>query len=93
MIKRHQVRTCCGTKGYVFEVDKPVKREHMPAFQKAGYAVPPQYHKSGMFHVQIKGLVATAPFGTTKVQVRCSSGICRQLFDSFANLLEQVTRK
>jgi hypothetical protein len=90
MIKRHHVKSCCGSKGYIFETDKPIKKCHLGAFKAAGYLSPPHYNKVGVFYAEHKGLVATASFGSTRIQVRCSSGRCRQLLDSFANLLEQT---
>jgi hypothetical protein len=90
MIKRHHVKSCCGSKGYIFETSKPIRREHVSVFKEAGYLTPPHYNKVGVFYAEHKGLVATAAFGSTRIQVRCSSGRCSQLMDSLANLLERI---
>jgi hypothetical protein len=93
MIKRHLVKSCCNSKSYIFETEKPVNKSHLQTFVKAGYLTPEHYTKSGMFYVQFKGLVAQGAYGNNKIQVKCNSGRCQQLLNSFANLLDQCTHK
>lgn len=93
MIKRHKTKSCCGSQAYIFETQMPVMRQHLDAFKKEGFAVPAHFEKSGVFYVELKGLVATTSFGGTKVQVRCHSANCPHLMNTFANILDRLTAK
>lgn len=94
VIKRHLVKSCCGSRSYIFEAESAINKSHLAEFQKQGYRVPPNYEKNGMFYVELhRSLIATASFGATKVSVRCNASNCSQLMDSFANTLDQLTRK
>jgi hypothetical protein len=93
MIKRHVVKSCCGSKAFIFETESAVNKGHLAAFTSAGYSVPEHYTRSGVFYVQFKGLIATGAFGSTKLQVKCSSANCGQLLDAFAATLDEQTHK
>jgi hypothetical protein len=92
MIKRHHTKSCCGKKAYIFESSKPITQTHIQPFKKAGWASPDHYRKVGVFYIEHKGVSATGPFGSTRLQVKCSagSGLCRQLLDSLANTIERI---
>lgn len=93
-IKRHLIKSCCGSRAYIFEAETAINRSHLVEFTKKGYRTSPHYEKTGIFYVELhRSLIATASFGATKVSVRCTSPNCSQLMDSFANTLDQLTRK
>lgn len=97
-MKRHLVKSCCGGKGYVFELDAPISKSNLDYFRQQGYALNDQYTRVGVFYVERNGLTASGSFGGKKLQVRCSgSANCSQLLDhlenSFTNLLSLSLQK
>lgn len=91
MITRHILKSCCGGKSYILQTEKPVKKSHISTFEKSGYLVPSHYNKAGLFFVQKNGLIATAPFGSTKIQIRASGRIGVNLITEFETLLDELT--
>ena len=92
-IIRHKVQSCCGHNSFIFECNKPVKKNCVEHFRKAGYITPQNFIISGVFYVAIKNLIATAAFGSTRIQIKCYGNNCRQLMDDFAILLDQFVNK
>jgi len=85
-MKRHLVKSCCGGKGYVFELDGPVAKKDLAFFRDAGYATSEVYTRVGVFFVEKQGMTASGPFGGTKIQVRCGGAAnCSQLLDGLEN--------
>ena len=93
VIRRHVVKTCCGQKQYIFECETAIRKTHLPAFKQAGYAFPPRLLKSGLFYVLKPNFVASAHFGSTKIQVRASGPKAVQLMNEFEKLLDSLTKK
>lgn len=93
MIVRHAVKSCCGSKAFIFETETAVNKNHLEKFKSLGYIAAEQYTKAGMFCVTFQGLVATASFGATRINIRCSSANCENLLNSFENTLDELTRK
>jgi len=92
VIKKQVLKVCCGGKSVIFHTQTAVKKPHIQAFEKAGYATLPHFYKAGLFYVQKGGLNATSSFGSTKVQVRCSDKY-NQALDDFEQLLDKLTSK
>lgn len=93
MIKKHTVKSCCGSKSFIFEIDTPISKAHLEQFSKLGYLTPGQFTRSGIFYVQKQGLIARASFGTTKISVVCNSKSCQQLLAEFETTLDDFTKK
>lgn len=90
-MKKTLVKSCCGSRGYIFELDAPLARTSLPEFKNAGYTCSETYTRVGVFHVEKNGLTATGPFGGTKIQVRCGgSANCAQLLDNLENTFNIV---
>ena len=92
MIKKHTVKSCCGNKSYILELESAVTKSHLETFKKLGYLTPKQFTRSGIFYVQREGLIARASFGTTKVSVSCNSKGCPQLMAALENTLDSLTK-
>jgi hypothetical protein len=85
-MKRTLVKSCCGSKGYIFELDAPLAKSALATFKQEGYNSSETYTRVGVFYVEKNGLTATGPYGGTKIQVRCGgSANCSQLLDSLEN--------
>ena len=94
MIKKQRARSCCGNRqNHIWELESPLTKQHLQAFNDAGYITPVHMTRAGMFFVESKGLIASAPFGTTRVQIKCTQRNCTQLLSSLENLLERLTSK
>jgi hypothetical protein len=85
-MKRHLVKSCCGGKGYIFELDVPISKAALSTFKSAGYKTSEVYTRVGVFFVEKNGLTASGPYGGTKMQVRCGGAAnCSQLLDNLEN--------
>jgi hypothetical protein len=85
-MKRTLVKSCCGSKGYIFELDAPLAKSALATFKQEGYNSSETYTRVGVFYVEKNGLTATGPYGGTKIQVGCGgSANCSQLLDSLEN--------
>lgn len=93
MIVKHVVKSCCGGKSFVFQTQKPVTKEILDKFLNQNYTTSNIYTNNGIFRVEKQGLIATASFGTTKVNVNCTSKGCDSLLSEFQNLLDEYTKK
>jgi hypothetical protein len=86
MITRHFIKSCCGGKGYVFELDKPISKQALEVFKQEGFNTSDVYTRVGVFFVEKQGITASGPFGGTKMQVRCGGASnCYQLMDTLEN--------
>jgi len=90
MITKHIVKSCCGSSGFIFEMDKPIKKNQMTLFQDNGYLIPEVYLNAGIAYIQKQFLIATGSFGSTKLSVRCNGGTCTELLNEFESLLEKA---
>lgn len=91
MIIKHAIKSCCGGgKAFIFQTQSPVRKNHIEAFEKAGFVTLPHYVKSGLFYIQRGGLVATASFGSTKIQVRCANANA-DIMAQFEKILDELT--
>ena len=92
-MKRTLVKSCCGSRGYVFELDGPLSRAALATFKQEGYSSSETYTRVGVFHVEKNGLTATGPYGGNKIQVRCQgSANCSQLLDNLENTFKIVAQ-
>ena len=91
LIVKHAIKTRCGGgRSFIFQTQTPVRKNHIEAFEKAGFVTLPHYVKSGLFYIQRGGLVATASFGSTKIQVRCSNSSA-DIIAKFEQILDELT--
>jgi hypothetical protein len=91
-MKRHPIKSCCGSRSYLFELDAPISKEALKIFKDAGYAVNDVYTRVGVFHVEKSGLIANGSFGGMKIQVRCSgSANCGLLLDHLENTFKIIS--
>jgi hypothetical protein len=88
--KRHLVKSCCGSVAYLFEISQPVTPKTLDFFKHAGYTTSEIHQKIGVFFVEKQGLMATGPYGSNKIQVRCMSANCSQMLDAFDNTLTEA---
>jgi len=90
-MKRTLVRSCCGSKAYIFEIDGPLAKSALATFKQEGFTSSETYTRVGIFYVEKNGLIATGPYGGTKFQVRCSgSANCAQLMDNLENTFQKA---
>lgn len=85
MVKRNLVRSCCGSKGYILELDAPITKQTLTAFKEAGYKTAEHYTRVGVFYAHKDGITANGPFGGMRIHVRCGSANCSKLLDSLEN--------
>lgn len=90
-MKRHLIKSCCSGKGYILELDKPLSKSNLSFFKKAGYTISNMYTNVGVFFVEKGGMTASSPFGSMKLNIRCSAGVnCSQLVDNLENTFTTI---
>jgi hypothetical protein len=90
MIKRRVVKSCCGHRSLIFEAEKPIRNFQLFVLEGAGYSVPANFKKAGIFYVSKGRLIATSSFGTNLIRVKCGGDNCDQELDEFEKILEQA---
>jgi hypothetical protein len=92
-MKRTLVKSCCGSRGYIFELDAPLSKNALITFKQEGFSSSETYTRVGVFYVEKNGLTATGPYGGTKIQVRCGgSANCSQLLDHLENTFKMLVQ-
>lgn len=90
-MKRTLIKSCCGGHGFVLELENPVQKNHLQKFLDSGFATNDTYTRVGVFYVTKTGLTASAPYGGTKIQVRCGgSANCSQMMDNLENTFKEL---
>jgi hypothetical protein len=89
-LKRHVVKSCCGSSNIIIETEKPIRKPQSKVFREAGYFLPENFFQAGIFYVQLKQLIATASYGTNKINIRCSGADCESQLAEFESLLERA---
>ena len=91
-MKKILVKSCCGGQQYVYTLDSAIKKSHIESFKESGYIVPQHFYEAGLFYVQKDGVIASSPFGSTKIKVRFSQKAQDQL-QKFEELIKSLTTK
>lgn len=89
MIKRHQVKACCGKSNIILEAPSAIRKHQVSVFEGAGYSAPQSHKDIGIFYVRGDGVVATAPYGSRRITVYCGKN-CDEKIDAFEKLLEKA---
>jgi len=90
-VKRHFVKSCCGSSSIILELDTQVSKSFLIAFRQHGYAVNEMYTKVGVFWIERGGLSASAPFGSSKLSVKCHQSVnCSLLIDHLENTFKII---
>ena len=90
LIKKHKIKSCCGSEASIFETERPIRKYQVDIFRTSGFNVPPNFLKHGIFYVTNGKLVATGPYGSNRINVKCSGNECGKLLFEFENLLKKA---
>lgn len=93
LVTRDQIKSCCGSASFVFQLKKAIKKSHISLFKAQGYSVPKNFLDIGIFYVQKGNLVATASFGATRISVRCNGNDCGKMMDELQLLFEVALKQ
>lgn len=88
MVECRVVKSCCNSLAWLFIIAKPISRAHINLFVQAGFQVPENFVKSGLFYAKKNSFIASASFGLTKLNARGSN--CEKIRDEFLELLKRV---
>lgn len=88
--QRNIIKSCCGSSNLILTTDKPIRKSQVRVFRDNGFFIPENFFQSGILYVQKGTLIATASFGSTRINVRCSGADCESMMKSFEILLEQA---
>ena len=90
-IKRHEIPACCGKKQTILELPFALMREHIEAFS-AVFRVSERHSKFGILSMQDRNLLATAPFGTNRLNLKCKNADCKDSIESLERIIETLTK-
>lgn len=90
MPTRRVTKGCCGRTSILMVADKPIMKNHIPIFKQAGFLVPDNYQKAGLFYAKKGAMIATATFGIKNINIRCSGSGCQESINEFEALLKKV---
>ena len=88
MIKRHNVKSCCGRSNIIIEIPIAIRQHHAGMFEAAGYTAPQSHKDIGVFYIRGNGIIATAIYGSRKITIYCSGSDCDDKITSFEKILE-----
>jgi len=91
-VKQYVVKSCCGSSTTILEVSKPLRKYQVDVFKQAGYVIPDNFFNAGIFYAQKGGLIATASFGTNRINLKISAN-GNDLVPEFSQLLEEAVLK
>jgi hypothetical protein len=89
-LKRNVVKSCCGSSNIIITIDKPIRKSQMHVFREAEFFVPENFFQAGIFYIQNKQLIATASFGSNRINLRCTGSDCEAQISFFEILLEKA---
>jgi len=90
MVQRRVTKGCCGRTSILMISEKPIMKSHVALFKAAGFIVPDNYQKAGLFYAKKGSMIATATFGIKNVNIRCSGTGCQNSINEFEALLKKV---
>lgn len=87
------IQSCCGSEAFVYTLKKPVMSEHITIIEDAGFKVLSHFVKVGVIQASKKNLHFTVTIGQNKVNARCYSKKCKDLWDSLESVLNKIEVK
>lgn len=91
MIKREELKSCCGGKSIILRADKAIQKEHLAHFIAVGYTSPAHFANSNIFYVEKNKFIVTGSFGSSRFNAKCSNApSCEQRLTEFEVLLTSI---
>lgn len=90
MVERRVVKGCCGRKAVLMISTVALEKCHIPLFKQAGYIIPENYAKAGLFYAKKGTFIATATFGLKNINIRCSGSGCEELISAFEAIIKTI---
>lgn len=91
-VERFTIQACCGRTSLIFKTDQGLTKGHLDSLVKLGFKEAEHFTKAGILYVDNPDLIVTGPFGSDKLQVKCTSRVkdCTQKINDFEVLLQQL---
>jgi hypothetical protein len=84
------VQSCCGKKAAVATIPSAIKKSGAQIFRDAGWFVPENYFKIGIFYAQKDNFVVNAAYGAVQLHVKCAGDNCQELTKKFEELISKA---
>lgn len=91
-LTKKKLESCCGSEAYTYILKTPILKKHVKLFEDEGFRILSHFFKSGMLQATKKGLIVTAMFGSSNLNVRCSGKNCTALWDDFDRVVGAVEK-
>jgi hypothetical protein len=88
-IKKHEIPACCGKKQTILETPFALMREHIEAF-KTVFRVSEKHASYGILAIEDANLLATAPFGSNRLNLKCKTASCGESLESLERIIETL---
>ena len=73
----------------MFELDKPIEKQHLQLFQNTQFTQAPSYSRLGLVYLESNNLIAHGSIGSSRIQVKCKNNKC----DNDIIELEEILKK
>jgi hypothetical protein len=80
----------CGKPQTIYEVNFPININTLQFFIKNNFIEKKSYTKIGIMYVDNKELVLIGTIGSNKIEVKCKTSNCKELLNSFEDLLSKI---
>lgn len=80
----------CSKQQLLLETNFPIMKEHLEYFIKNNYKDIKSYSNSGIFYIEDANLIAIAPFGTNRIQIKCKNSNCSASLDILEDLIKNI---
>jgi hypothetical protein len=86
-VERFVIQACCGKKGIVFKIDRPIDMSLLQYLKSNGFKEAEHFTRAGMLYADNMDLIVSGPIGADKMNVKCKKADCNQIFNCFEALL------
>lgn len=88
--KKARLPGCCGNYSITYELSFPLRKEHVPHFESAGFFISMPYQQAGMLYAENNNLIAIGTFGSKNLQLKCKVRQCDALSTPLENVLTEL---
>ena len=92
MLKKLQTKSSCKCQKSqtMFELDKPIEKEHLQLFQNTQFTQAPNYTRLGLVYLESGGLIAHGSIGSSRIQVKCKNNKCDNDIIQLEDILKRI---
>ncbi len=90
IVERFTTSACCGRTSITFKLNEPLTTNHLSTFTQNGFIESSNFTNAGILYISNQDLIATGPFGSNRLQIKCKNNNCNEKVNDFENLLKNM---